>query len=490
MRRACVPIAIAILVAACSAIPDRSSGGPSLLSDTPPPSPPSEAPDPSPPDLSARPLAWFAPLPPMPTDANRPFIGSEDFMDLFSSDAAWDAAADRIGVFKLYGEWVAYHATIPELSAAVAEIARRGMALGVEMGPLDPPPECGQGVESFAGIDEGQLISDRLRAAGGTLQVIALDEPYYFASIYDGEQACAWSVEEVAEATAAFRDAMRAEWPGIVIGDIEPMPIGVTPDGLASWLDAYEAASGEPFAFLHLDVDWGRADWPQLGTQVEALGAERGVPIGMIYNGGAATSDASWLGIAGQRVLAYEEGAGARPDHVIFQSWMDKPDLALPETVPTSFTAFVNRYFDDRAALGEIVGGSDNLALGRPAVASSSIVDSTPARAVDGDADTIWSAGAGPLAGIEVDLGSAHPLSEIRLMVSQSPEGETHHRVSCLASPQAGATVLADLIGSTRDGDVLVVDAAGAACWIIRVETLASPSWVAWREIEATGAAP
>jgi hypothetical protein len=67
----------------------------------------------------------------MPTDASRPFIGSEDFMDLFSPEADWDLAADRIGVFKLYGEWVAYHATIPELSAAVTEIARRGLVLAV-----------------------------------------------------------------------------------------------------------------------------------------------------------------------------------------------------------------------------------------------------------------------------------------------------------------------------------------------------------------------
>jgi hypothetical protein len=483
MRRVRLAAVVALLSAACTAGPAASTPTPTPGA-SPTPTPSLAA---TPADLSARPLAWFAPLPPMPTDPGRPFIGSEDFMDLFSPDAAWDEAAGRIGVFKLYGEWVAYHATIPELTAAVDEIARRGLVLAVEMGPLDPPAECGQGVESFAGIDEGQLISDRLRQAGGSLQVIALDEPYYFAHVYDGEGACGWSIDQVATATAGFTQAMRVEWPQVIVGDTEPMPFGVAPEGLGAWLDAYEAAAGEPLAFLHLDMDWGRSDWPQLGVAVEAVGAERGVPIGMIYNGGAATSDDAWLTITGQRVLAYEADAGANPAHVIFQSWMDKPDRVLPETEATSFTSFVNRYFDDRDSLGQLLGVSDNLALGRPAVASSALGDAGEGRAVDGDADTIWNAGVGPPAWIEIDLGSPRPLAEIRLMVSQSPGGTTHHRVSCAAAAGGAPTVLADLERATRDGEVIAIPVDGVVCGLIRVETIASPSWVAWREIEVVG---
>jgi hypothetical protein len=443
---------------------------------------------PTPPDLSARPLLWFAPLPPMPTGPGRPYIGSEDFMDLFAAGAAWDLASERIGVFKLYGEWVAYHATDAQLRTAVEEIARRGLALAVEMGPLDPPPTCGEGVESFAGIDEGRLITSRIRRAGGTLQVIALDEPYYFAHLYGGPNACHWPVEQIAEAVAGFTEAMREDWPGLIVGDTEPMPAPVSPDGLAGWLDAYAAAAGEPLAFLHLDVDWSRPDWPELGLAVEAAGRERDVPIGMIYNGGAATSDAQWLALAGRRVLAYETDAGGQPDHVLFQSWMDKPDRALPETDPASFTGFVNRYLDDPASLGELVGGSANLALERPATASSQLVDAHASRAVDGDPDTIWSAGAGPPAWIEIDLGSAQPIGEVRLQVSQFPNGATHHRVSCAAAPGAALTPLGELTGETADVEVLTLSlAAPVSCHSIRIDTLASPSWVAWREIEVLG---
>jgi hypothetical protein len=279
----------------------------------------------------------------MPTDASRPFTGSDDFMQLFPDDAPWQSAATRVGVFKLYGEWVAYHASPAQLRTAIEGIARRGLALAIEMGPLDPPPECGQGIEGFAGLDEAQIISRRIREAGGTLQVVALDEPWYFAHVYDGPGACQWSVEVVAAAVANFTKTMRAEWPGILVGDTEPTPTPVDAGGLIDWLRAYRAAAGEPFAFLHLDMDWSRTSWPALAADTWERAARQDVPVGVIYNGGSATSDASWLSLAGRRVLEFAAEAGADPAHLVFQSWMDKPDRALPDSDALTFSALIDR---------------------------------------------------------------------------------------------------------------------------------------------------
>jgi hypothetical protein len=423
----------------------------------------------------------------MPTRQGRPYIGSDDFMSLFAADAPWTKAADRIDVFKLYGEWV--DSTDPaSLAVAINGIGERGMALAVEAGPLDPAG-CGVGVEGFAGSASGRRLAQRIAAAGGSLQVIALDEPWFFAHLYDGPNACHWPVEQVAEGVAAFIEAVREQFPWVVVGDIEPMPTPVSAPGLAEWMDAYEAAVGEPMAFLHLDADWSRPDWSTLAVAVEAAGSERGVPVGMLYNGGGAPTDEQWLQLAGQHALDHEDRDGGRPDHVVFQSWNDHPDRVLPETDADTFTALVNRYFDDRASLG-LGGPGGNLAWRQAVIASSALGDAPAANAVDGDSDTVWNSGAGPPAWIEVDLGAATELSEIRLTVSQFPAGATEHRVWGRIAPGGELVLLGTLSGETTDYQILRLTSSGtwSAVRFVRVETVGSPSWVSWREIEVAAA--
>jgi hypothetical protein len=443
-------------------------------------------------DLSDRPLAWFAPLPPLPTHPGRPYVGSDDFMGLFAADAPWPRAAAHVGVFKLYGEWVGYAGvTAPaDLRAAVAGIAARGMVLGVEAGPLDATADCGEGVESFAGSRSGRELASAIRSAGGVLQVIALDEPYYFAHLYDGPRACHWPIERVADGVAAFVRAVREEFPWVIVGDIEPTPAPVSPEGLGEWLDAYEAAVGEPPAFLHLDIDWGRAGWPEFAVSVRDAAAQRGVPLGLIYSGGTAPSDGAWALQAGRRAVAFETAAGGPPDHAVFQSWNDKPDDVLPETTATTFSALILRYFKDRAALDQPLPGTEaNVALNGTASASAALPDAPAGQAIDGDSDSLWNAGQGPPAWIEVDLGTAVRLSEIRLIVAQDPPGETEHRVTARATESGATVVLATPAGFTTGGRAIVVPIPPDAPPLryVRIETLVSPSWVAWSEIEIIG---
>ncbi len=208
----------------------------------------------------------------------------------------------------------------------------------------------------------------------------------------------------------------------------------------------------------------------------------------MIYSGGAATTDAQWVASAGRRVLADEQAGGGPPDHILFQSWNDKPDRVLPESDPVTFTGFIDQYFDDHATLGQVPGGPVNLALGADITASASIAGSEPGKAVDGDPDTIWSAGTGPPSWIAIDLGKVQQIASIRLTVSQYPDGATRHRVSCAASSGGARQTLSTLPGSTADLDILTVTPdPPVPCRIVRIETLAGPSWVAWREIEVFG---
>ncbi len=417
-----------------------------------------------------------------------PYNGSTDFMGLFEPDAAWTVAASHLDVFKLYGEWVAYRASDGELAKAVADIRRRGLALAVEVGPLDPPTGCGQGVEGFAGADEGNLIARRIQDAGGRIDVLALDEPFYFATVYDGQQACHWSAEETARAIAGYVETMRIPFPDVVVGDTEPLTAESGPAVQEGWLSTFREVNGFDLSFLHLDVDWSRPAWPDDVAEVADFGRSFGVDVGLIYTGNAFdATDQEWVSAAGERVKAYEVTAGRTPDHVLFQSWHDRPDAVLPETTEFTFTNFVDVYFEDRGALGSSGGGPVNLAEGEADHRLRHAPGLPGDLAVDGDLATLWNAGAGPTQSIEITLGGPHDVGEVRLVVAQSPAGPTTHTVLGFGPHTSGNWLpLHRFVGSTADGDVLSF--APPEPWrdlsMIRVETTRSPSWVAWREIE------
>jgi len=439
--------------------------------------------------LDQRPLVWFAPLPPMPTSAGRPFTGSDDFMSLFKPDAEWSTAASHIQVFKLYGEWVAYHATHSQLRQVVTDLSQRGMALAVEAGPLNPPSNCGAGVESFAGIQEGLRIANRIKAAGGNIQLIALDEPYYFAHFYDGSNACQWSAEKIAGEVGKYIEAMKAEFPGVIVGDTEPLAGLASGKAYQAWLDTFRKVNGYDLAFLHMDVDWSRSDWPQEVKAIEKHGKEIGVPVGIIYTGNAFDkTDEAWLSAAGERVKKYELEAGGQPGHILFQSWNDKPDFVLPETKPYTFANFIYAYFADKSSLGyRREGPGANIALGKQAEVSSQYLDQAGVLAVDGDFGTLWNSGSGPPQWIQVNLGAVHSIQEVRLTTSQYPAGRTVHSVLGKGSDINGEfQLLYTFDGNTDDGQTLVYTFPRPIRGIqhMRIETTVSPSWVAWREIE------
>jgi hypothetical protein len=429
----------------------------------------------------------------MPTGPGRPFIGSEDFMGLFSPSAAWADAAGRIQVFKLYGEWVAYDATDSQLRQVVTDLQRRRLALAVEAGPLTATAACGQGVESFAGVDEGRLIARRIRAAGGTIHLLALDEPFFFGHFYDGPNACHWTGETIARGVDAYIQVMRGEFPGIIIGDTEPLAGPTLASDYTGWLTTFKSIAGYDLAFLHMDIDWSRPRWPSEVKSIEDFGHSHGVPIGLIYTGNPDDpSDEAWLAAAGERVRTYELETGGRPDHILFQSWNDHPDRVLPETSRDTFTQFIKAYFEDRSALGfPREGKGANLALGKSVRVSKQLAEFEGALAVDGNPGTWWGAGAFPPQWIEIDLGKPFNIQEIRLIPSQSPAGVTTHRVLGKGPGTSAAFILLHAFhGSTQDGQALAFSplVAWQGIQILRVETSAGPSWVAWREIQVIDA--
>ena len=134
-----------------------------------------------------------------------------------------------------------------------------------------------------------------------------------------------------------------------------------------------------------------------------------------------------------------------------------------------------------------------NLALNAPVTATALLPGFEPEKAVDGidtlDIDNWWSAGAEAPQNIAIDLGGPSDISRIRLVVSQAPAGETLHLVLGRRPGSSDNITLGQLAGKTADGQELFIstDLPWSGIQTIIVQTIQSPSWVAWREIEVFG---
>jgi hypothetical protein len=132
-----------------------------------------------------------------------------------------------------------------------------------------------------------------------------------------------------------------------------------------------------------------------------------------------------------------------------------------------------------------------NLAYGKPVTASRSVPENPPANAVDDNSETQWIAGEGPVQWIQVDLQGSYRITEIRLLVAQYPAGNTVHRVQVRSSGSEDYQTVYEFPGSTNDNDWLIFnpDTPLENVSQIRIQTIASPSWVAWKEIQVYGEA-
>lgn len=137
----------------------------------------------------------------------------------------------------------------------------------------------------------------------------------------------------------------------------------------------------------------------------------------------------------------------------------------------------------DPCAAGE-GQGDFNAAYHRPVRVSSALPDAPGARAVDGT-EAGWSSGQSAPGDIEIDLGEPRTVRQVILHVDQYPAGRTHHQVWAILTDRS-PVLIGDLVGQTRGGQTLTVTPPTPIGNVIavRVETLESPSWVAWSEIE------
>jgi predicted amidohydrolase YtcJ len=130
----------------------------------------------------------------------------------------------------------------------------------------------------------------------------------------------------------------------------------------------------------------------------------------------------------------------------------------------------------------------ENIALGALVTASGNLPDTPAAYVVDGDLDAVWISGADAPQWVEIDLGAPQTVSAIRLQVAQSPSGNTEHQIF-MGTHDGNFELVHTFIGFTEERQWLVHGLQDSLSNIqyVRIETVSSPSWVAWYEIEVYG---
>ena len=298
---------------------------------------------------------FFAPVPPQPAGAPETLPdGSEDYWQLFEDPAAWRDVAAQIDGVKIHGWMFRFYFTNEQIRTIIAGLEELGLPLIVEMEPLPhpDPDECDHN-ESFEGPFEIETLR-RIRGLGGTVAAIAIEQPHTFATLLDEPGSCRYPIERTIEEVVKWVEEAREIFPGVPVGSIEGVWDWSEAEHFATWLDAYEARSGEPFAFIHVDPFWTRPDWPEVVRKIEKIADDRGVPFGLLYNGLVAEVEPEWLPLVAERVVTYEEHYDGSPNHTSLQSWDPWPDRVLPTDDIAAFTHMIPRYLAPRLAFEEL----------------------------------------------------------------------------------------------------------------------------------------
>lgn len=128
-------------------------------------------------------------------------------------------------------------------------------------------------------------------------------------------------------------------------------------------------------------------------------------------------------------------------------------------------------------------------ASGLRVAASSEVLGGSLVQAVDGSTGNAWNSGGSAPGWIEIDLGRSTVVTGVRLMPSQLPSpATTVHRIFGRVNGSTVETLIAEVNGVTTDGAWTdVTFQRPTTLRYLRVATVKSPSWVAWREIAVLG---
>jgi hypothetical protein len=198
---------------------------------------------------------------------------------------------------------------------------------------------------------------DAIQSNGGKVTHVAFEEPYCDGtSRMDGITPlnCGYSIDQAAVETGRYVQAVKARYPDLLFGDVEPYP-HFRVDQLKNWILTLKRLN-VPVSFFHLDVDLALAerlardltvnlniqsDLAELKSFFQAQNIHFGVIL--IANKWDASDDQEFYEHTMEWIRLVRDSIGI-PPQIIFESWLiNLPTMNLPENSPGyTFTRLIN----------------------------------------------------------------------------------------------------------------------------------------------------
>lgn len=135
--------------------------------------------------------------------------GQQGWQKLFiEPDAPWPPFMDHVRVVALAGNMK----TVPDevLTQAFAKLKQKHIGFAIEslalswVGIPGKKPGCGKGVESFTDPSGNAEIARKIKAAGGELAYVTMDEPLFNSRYYKGSGECNDDIQVAAQRASAI----------------------------------------------------------------------------------------------------------------------------------------------------------------------------------------------------------------------------------------------------------------------------------------------
>ena len=265
---------------------------------------------------------------------------ASDFMELFQQSAPWRRAAAAIQVFKVSTQFL-HRSSNADLAAVIQDLRRRHIALAMEAEILVATTRCGNGIPGYTTTAVIKKAAERVAAQGGEIAYVAFDEPMTWGHF--ARRACQYTTEEVVDNIAPSVKALKAVFPAVRFGDIEPVTDQTSGrlSEILKFAALFKAKTGKPLTFLQADLIWQNNWRPQLTVWKSRLHAA-GLSYGVVIDGDPGDHSAlAWTGHAVQRYHELVADPTISPDAFIIQSWQARPTHTLPEDNPGTLTSVV-----------------------------------------------------------------------------------------------------------------------------------------------------